>query len=258
MKGVNGKQIFTYVIIFAILGVVAAYFLGYKKNIEKATNLETTNAELKERVKSLEGYYNEQKVHLDAMEETKPKIKTILSKYAPDVKEEDQIMQAVASHNWAEVQYENINLANREEMLFIPADIVKGAGMEEYQNDIAFMKKTATYKNILDYEGLCDLIECVFMSNYDIGLKGISYVKGETTESKLFGMIDEETGEIVYVTDKKMDQKVGVLNGNIDLEFYYVSGNGEEYYRPNMQLYERGTEDFFALYDPEEEEEEEE
>ena len=54
MKGVSGKQIFTYVVIFAILGVVAAYFLGYKKNNEKTTSLEASNNTLEEKLRLLE------------------------------------------------------------------------------------------------------------------------------------------------------------------------------------------------------------
>mgnify|MGYP003292912834 FL=1 len=89
-------------------------------------------------------------------------------------------------------------------------------------------------------------------------VRGITYVKGEAVESKLLGIVDEETGEIVYVTDSAMDEKVGVLNGSLDLDFYYVSGNGVEYKKPDMKEYVSGTEDFFALVTAEEEEEEEE
>ena len=258
MKGVNGKQIFTYVVIFAILGVVAAYFLGYKKNMEKTTSLQTSNSELESRVTALKGYYDEQKKYLDAMAEMKPKVDKVLSKYVSDVREEDQIMQAVISQKQAEVQYDNINLAKKEVMLSIPQDVVKGAAIEKYQNKISFAKKSTTYKNTLDYHNLKKIIQSIFDSEYHIGIRGITYVKGEAVESKLLGIVDEETGEIVYVTDSAMDEKVGVLNGSLDLDFYYVSGNGVEYKKPDMKEYVSGTEDFFALVTAEEEEEEEE
>lgn len=258
MKGVSGKQIFTYVVIFAILGVVAAYFLGYKKNMEKVTNLQTSNSELESRVTALKGYYDEQKTYIDGMEEMKPKVDAVLSKYVSDVREEDQIMQAVISQKQAEVQYDNINLAKKEAMLTISQDVVKGAAIEKYQNEISFAKKATTYKNKLDYHNLKKIIQSIFDSEYHIGIKGITYVKGEAVESKLLGIIDEETGEIVYVTDSEMDEKVGILDGSLDLEFYYVAGNGVEYKKPNMKEYLSGTEDFFALVTAEEEEEEEE
>ena len=209
MKGVSGKQIFTYVVIFAILGVVAAYFLGYKKNMEKVTNLQTSNSELESRVKALKGYYDEQKTYIDGMEEMKPKVDKVLSKYVSNVREEDQIMQAVISQKQADVQYENINLAKNEAMLTISQDVVKGAAIEKYQDEISFAKKSTTYKNKLDYHNLKKMIQSIFDSEYHIGIKGITYVKGEAVESKLLGIIDEETGEIVYVTDSAMDEKVG-------------------------------------------------
>lgn len=258
MKGVSGKQIFTYIVIFAILGVVAAYFLGYKKNMEKVTTLQTSNNDLESRVTALKGYYDEQKTYIDAMEEMKPKVEKVLSKYGSNVKEEDQIMQAVISQQQVDVQYDNINLAKKEAMLTISEDIVKGAAMEKYQKQIAFSKKATTYKNKLDYHNLKKMIQSIYDSEYHIGIKGITYVKGEAVESKMVGIIDEETGEIIYVTDSAKDERVGILNGSLDLEFYYVSGNGVEYTKPDMKDYISGTEDFFALVAAEEEEEEEE
>jgi len=110
----------------------------------------------------------------------------------------------------------------------------------------------------LDYHNLKLMIQSIFDSEYNIGIKKISYTKAEVTESKLFGIMDPETGEITYVTNKALDEKVGILDGTIDLEFYAISGNGVKYTKPDMKEYLSGTEDFFGLTVPVEEEEEEE
>lgn len=258
MKGVSGKQIFTYVVIFAILGVVAAYFMGYKKNNEKAASLEASNNTLEERVESLKGYYDSQKKYQDEMAAMVPEIDKVLSKFVSDVREEDLIMQAVISQRTTEVQYNQINMKQKEALLTIGEDVVKGANVEKYQKQISFDQKTTTYTNKLDYHNLKLMIQSIFDSEYNIGIKKISYTKAEATESKLFGIMDEETGEITYVTNKSLDETVGILDGTIDLEFYAISGNGVEYTKPDMKEYLSGTEDFFGLTVPEEEEEEEE
>jgi len=258
MKGVSGKQIFTYIVLVAILGTVAVYFLVYKKNVEKTEALEASNATLEARVQSLKTYYDNQQTYKDDMAIMEPEIDTILSKYVSDVREEDQIMQAVISQRLATVQYESINLSKTERILTIPEQVVQGANVEKYQNEIAFASRETSYVNKLDYHNLKAMIQTLFDSEYNIGIKGISYSTQDVTESTIRGMLDEETGEIVYVKDSAEDKQIGILNGTLDLVFYYVEGNGVEYTKPDMEEYISGTEDFFALKKSEEEEEEEE
>lgn len=255
MKGINGKQLFTTVILFAVLIVVAVYFLFYQKNMEKKDALVASNETLKARVESLQVYYDNQATYKEDMDKMAPEIDTILSQYVSDVREEDQIMQAVISQRLATVQYDSINLNEKKDLLVIPSEIVQGANIEKYQKQIAFEQKTSTYNNKLDYHNLKAVIQSIFDSEYNIGIKTITYTRGEATESTLIGMLDEETGEIIYVKDTALDKAVGILEGSIDLEFYCVSGNGVEYTKPDMREYLSGTEDFFALVVPEEEEE---
>ncbi len=255
MKGISGKQIFTYVVLVAILGVVAVYFLVYTKNMDKAEALEASNANLDARVKSLQTYYDKQQSYKDDMAKMEPEMEAILSKYVSDVKEEDQIMQAVISQRAATIQYDTLGLSEKKEMLTIPEDVVVGANVEKYQEEIVFQQKTASYSNKLDYHNLKNVIKSLFDSNYNIGIKTISYAKAEATESTLYGFVDEETGEMIYVKNTEEDKQVGILQGTLDLEFYCVEGNGVEYTKPDMSDYISGTTDFFALKVVEEEEE---
>ena len=248
MKGINGKQIFTTVILFSVLIIAVVYFLVFQKNMEKRDALIASNETLKTRVDSLQTYYDEQQMYKDQMAKMEPEMDAIMSKYVSDVKEEDQIMQAVISQRAATIQYDMLNLAEKEAMLTIPVEIVQGANVEKYQNEIAFEKKTATYKNFVDYHNLKKVIQSIFDSEYNIGIKNITYVKKDDASAfTLYGFVDEETGEIVYAKDDSEDKKVAILEGIIDLEFYSVAGNGVEYTKPEMADYISGTEDFFAI-----------
>lgn len=257
MKGINGKQIFTTVILFSVLIIAVVYFLFFQKNMEKRDALIASNETLKARVDSLQTYYDEQQIYKDRMAKMEPEMDAILSKYVSDVREEDQIMQAVNSQRVATVQYDSLNLAEKEAMLTIPVEIVQGANVEKYQKEIAFEQKTATYKNFVDYHNLKKVIQSIFDSEYNIGIKNITYVKKDDASAyTLYGFVDEETGEITYAKDTE-DKKVAILEGIIDLEFYSVAGNGVEYTKPEMADYISGTTDFFAIPVETEEEEEE-
>lgn len=258
MKGINGKQIFTTVVLFSVLIVVAVYFLVYQKNMDKTEALVSSNESLENRVNSLKTYYDNQQMYKDDMAKMEPEMDEILSKYVSDVREEDQIMQAVISQRVAEIYYDSINMKDKKEMLTIPAEVVQGANVEKYQDEIVFAEKGASYANKLDYHNLKTMIQTLFDSEYNIGIKGISYSSGEATESIIHGVLNQETGEVTYIKDKSEDRKVGILSGTLELVFYYVEGNGVEYTKPEMQEYISGTEDFFKLKVAAEELEEEE
>ena len=146
-----------------------------------------------------------------------------------------------------EIQYEKINMDEPEAYKVIDKETVSGANIEKYQEEVAFVKKTATYANMLDYHNLKTMIQTLFDSEYNLGIKAITYVKKDTVEHTLMGIVDEETGEITYVKDSSMDKDVSILEGTIDLEYYSVSGNGKEYTRPLMPDYESGTDDIFSI-----------
>ena len=73
-----------------------------------------------------------------------------------------------------------------------------------------------------------------------IGIKGITYKKTDEEVSK--ENADENAGN----TNVFEPEKSHVLNGNLELVFYSVEGNGKEYTRPNILPYISGTTDFFS------------
>lgn len=226
MKKITSKEIFTYVLLLGIIAIVAVYFLVYKKNIEAADQINAANATLEQRVKALEQYHIDEPTYLAEMEPIKAEIERYLEPYASNVTDLDLIMQAVKTQQAAPIIYSGVNLGNKNVMRAISADVVLNAGVEKYQEQIAFMEQTCTLPNRINYEGMKAAIESLFNSDYMIGIKSITYVKAG------------EEGE---------------LQGSIDLGYYYVTGTGKEYVKPVLTEYESGTENIFGVKKDEEE-----
>ncbi|MBR6665980.1 MAG: hypothetical protein IKL22_09745 [Lachnospiraceae bacterium] len=231
MKKITSKQVFTYVVLLGILVFVAAYFFGYKKNVEKTEALELSNQKLDQRVKSLKKYYDEEQEYLNKMEPMTKEIDRILAQYPADIREEDIIIQAVNLQMGTPVQINNITLPASSVMKNIPENVVTGAGVETYQKPIDFVKRKTNYTTQLDYPGLKNVVQALFDSNYLISIERLTY---------------------------SGSQETGILSGTLDLSFYSVRGTDKEYVAPVMIPYEPGTENIFGYVDPEEEEEGEE
>ncbi len=233
-KGIN-KQVFGYLLLLAVLIVVAVYFLGYKKLEEKAVAVENNNVALQASIDELKVYKINEAQYLADMDIMNPKILEILDKYPSDVKLEDIIMQAVDMQRVIhplEMELTNINLGSKEIAKSISAETVQAVGNEALQSGITFAQQKSSYTNKLSYESLKAMVQAIFDSKYNVGITGISYTADET--------------ELV-------------LNGTIDLVFYSMGGNGKEYVAPNMEEYLNGAGNIFGLIKmPEEDEEAEE
>ena len=243
---ISSKQVFTYTLLLGVLVLVAFYFLSFTKKMEAKDALIASNKKLDERVQSLKGYYDKQEEYRQEMAAMEPEIDEILNKYVPNVREEDVIMQAVNTQRSAAVKYNSINIASNKDLKVISEKVVKGAGIEKYQNEIKFRQRTATYANNLDYINLKLVLQSFFESGYNIGVSNITYTKSDTADAIMQGFIDEETGELIFATEK-LEQKQGILNGTLTLQFYSVAGNGKTYEKPHMVPYESGAADFLNL-----------
>lgn len=218
MKKITSKQIFTYVLLFCIVIIVAVYAFVYKKNKDLAKETKANNEVLEQRVNKLKTYYDNEKQYKEDMVPLKEDIVKILEPYPSNIKEEDAIMQAVNTQRATEVIYSGINIGEKGVYKGIPAEVVKNAGMEEFQSAINFEQRRVTYPNVVDYENLKLVVQSLFDSDYPIGITNISYTPSEG----------------------------GSLNGVLDLVFYSVSGTGKEYVKPDILPYVSGTENIFA------------
>jgi len=221
MKKGMSKQVFTYVVVLALLVLLAVYMLGYKKYTTMATEKQTANAALEKEVEGLKDYYINEAKYKAEMEPMVERIHAIMNQFPADVLEEDVIMHAVKTQLGAEVEYSNITISENEAYQDVASEIVLATNQEDMQSGISFVKRTGTYNNELDYTNLKKSVQTVFDSDYNIGIKKILY--------------------------SRQDDLSPMLTGTLELEFYSMIGNGKVYEKPNMIPYENGSTNIFGV-----------
>lgn len=222
MKKGLSKNGFTLVVVLALLIVVAAYMMGYKKYSNEAALKESSNAALATEVESLKVYYINEAQYKAEMVPMSEGIRTVMGKYPAATQEEDVIMLAVYTQMATPVRYENINIGGIEYVKVVGEDVVRATNQEDMQQQIVFKAQKGTYVNKLTYNSLKESIKAVFDSSYNIGINKIAYSQTE---------------------DKR------ILAGSIDLTFYSMDGNGTEYTLPNIAPYIAGTGNIFGYID---------
>lgn len=229
-KGIN-KQVFSLIAVFAVLAVVAVYFLWYKKVDAEAVTLEESNVVLQKTVDELKVYKINEAQYKADIDTMSKQIVDVLEKYPADCRLEDIIMQAVGIQMATKIEYTGINIGDKDVFQAVSSEAVAALGNEAYQSEIRFVGQNTSYANSLDYASLKEAVQAIFDSKYKIGITGISYYS---------------SGD-------------GKLDGNINMTFYSMAGNGKEYVEPYMAPYQNGTTNIFGYIPmPEETEDEEE
>ncbi len=220
MKGIGAKKISQYVTLLGVVLLVCVYFFVYKEYQNKSDALESSNNSLSQKVSELKIYYDNLSTYEEEMELMRTKINERLEEFPVDVKEEDMIALAIKSHEKAEIYYNSINMAEREVLKFIPIEIVAGAGMEELQQEIAFVERTSTYVNSVDYTNLKECIKMINNMPERMVIENITYGRNKDTN---------------------------LLDGSISVTFYSVSGTNREYIPQRLENYESGLANLFRL-----------
>ena len=217
-KGIN-KNVFTIVVLLALIAFVAAYFLGYKKFTDLAASTIDGNVVLQGEVDKLKVHYINKAQYEADMGPMKEEVHKIMEKYPADTKAEDVIMHAVYTQAVAPVSYSNISIGEKKVISSVSKDVVLATAQEDMQEGISFVEQKGTYGHSVDsYEGLKTLIQAIFDSEYNIGISNISYSKGGG----------------------------GKLSGSMELSFYSMIGNGATYEKPDMTPYLQGTGNIFG------------
>lgn len=219
-KGIN-KQVFTLIALAAVLALVAVYFLGYKKYMDMATQLQDSNEALAVEVEDLKVYYLNEAQYKAEMVPMSEEIHEIMEKYPADTWEEDVIMHAVKTELAAELDYSNISIGERTTLQKVSEKVVKATAQEDMQSEIAFVERKGTYANEMDYSNLKKSIQAIFDSEYNLGIKSINYSR---------------TGD-----------DTPLLSGTTEIAFYSMVGNGKEYQLPNMMPYLSGSSNIFGV-----------
>ncbi len=217
-KGIN-KNVFACIVLLALLALLAVYFLGYKKYAGLAETTRQTNEVLQGEVDALKVYYINKAQYEADMIPMKEEIHAIMGKYPSDTRVEDVIMHSVYTQFDAPVSYSSINIGAKEIFKSISQEEVLATAQEDMQEGINFVKLKGTYiHRVESYDGLKQLIQKIFDSEYNLGIERLSYSKA---------------GE-------------GALGGTMELLFYSMDGNGKEYVKPDMTPYLQGTGNIFG------------
>lgn len=226
MKNVkmDEKSKFMSAVLLSIVLIGLAFFFGYKKFEDKATQFNNDNAALEQRIKSLEQYYiTEEQNRADTETMTKA-IADVFSQYPGDARFEDGIFEAFnlygASGNTLE--FESIGFSQTESVKNIPIDIVVAAGIEGYNEMIDFNKFDVVYRGKLTYEGLKGTVEEISNGDYNLAIGNMTY----------------------SVADD------GYIQGSTMLSFYSVAGVGAPYTEPPVEEYQTGLANLFGVSAP--------
>ena len=103
MKKGMSKQVFTYVVVLALLALLVVYMLGYKKYTTMATEKQTANAAMEKEIESLKVYYINEAQYKADMVPMAEGIHAIMEEFPADILEEDVIMHAVRTQLGAEL-----------------------------------------------------------------------------------------------------------------------------------------------------------
>ncbi len=212
------KKVLIAIVVLGALVIVMLYALVYLKYSEKTLALESSNGQLKNSIRDLKVYYDNMETYEEQIELASEEIQKLLEPYPAGARPEDVLMLAVDIQENSVIQYSNINMAESELVYEVTQDIVEGAGIEGLENKIEFKKKHATYVNLTNYENLKECIEQIYASSNRIGIQQISYSKHENSN---------------------------ILDGTIDLSFYYATGTGKKYVSPEIEEYPMGAENIF-------------
>ncbi len=217
-KGIN-KNVFTIIALLAVLALIAAYFLGYKKYTDLAATTQATNVTLQKEVDALKVHYVNKAQYEADMIPMKEEIHAIMEKYPADIKPEDVIMHAVYSQISAPVTYSSIAVGEKKTISSVSKDVVLATAQEDMQEGISFIEQKSTYVHeVASYEGLKELIQVAFDSEYNLGISSLTYSRADE----------------------------GALSGSMDVSFYCMSGNGKTYEEPQMIPYLQGTGNIFG------------
>ena len=189
-----------------------------KNYFNQKTFLGVSNSELLATVRELEEYNTNMESYKIEIEEIKAEINAILDEYPADAREEDAIMLAVELQERNTIDFDAINMEEKEGVYTVEPYLVTAAALEGLDESLVFTQKHAVYVNQTTYYDLKSVIRQIYESDNRIGIDNIVYTKNE---------------------------EYGLLEGNIDIYFYSLAGTDKEYAAPDIAEYPAGTSDPF-------------
>lgn len=182
-------------LIVLALGMLAcAYFFGFKKMMEQAASVETSNERDSATVSTLEGMVARQPQTVQETEGFKSYIASVIEKYPSDLPQEKTIYLVQQMEEMVGVDYASIS----------------------FSMDNLLMTFTGS-KDGSDPVGYFATLSLPFEADYDQFKTLLQY----TAEQK-----DRTTAPNISVS---FDEATGLLNGTVSFRMYYLKNTGKEY-----------------------------
>lgn len=217
----NKSQTTMYVVILlsVLVCVLLHMYVASPKKADTAT-LKAENDTLEIRVNKIKEYYDKMDEYKADIASMTQQILQMIQPFPADVKEEDMIMNAVATQKDENmIAFKNILIGEREEIQSIEAKVVKDAQIEGLDKELIFRKRPCEYANLTTYSSLKKAVEEIEKSNYDVAIRNIVYE---------------------YSSEKEL------LDGIISCDYYSAIGTGKEYQELTLKDYPRGVTDIFG------------
>ncbi len=218
LKNYFNQKTFLGVTLVGVLALVVVYVFVYLDYTQRTEELEKSNDDLRAVVSELEEYNTNMEAYKIEIDEIEAEIESIMDEYPADAREEDALMLAVELGERNLIDFDAINMEEKESVYTIEPYLVQAAAIEGLDESLVFTQKHAVYVNQTTYTALKTVIAQIYESGNRIGIDNIVYTKNE---------------------------EYGVLEGNIDLYFYSLAGTDKEYEAPDIAEYPAGTGDPF-------------
>ena len=218
LKNFFNQKTFLGITLVGVLVLVAVYVFVYLDYTQRTQELENSNQELLATVRELEEYNTNMEAYMLEIEEIEEEINAILEQYPADTREEDAIMLAVELGELNIIDFDAINMEEKESVYTVEPYLVTAAAIEGLDESLVFAQKHAVYVNETTYSELKSVIRQIYESDNRIGIDNIVYTKNE---------------------------EYGILEGNIDIYFYSLAGTDKEYEAPDIAEYPAGSSDLF-------------
>lgn len=227
-KKLTDKSLMAVLILLGIVIIVLVYFVPYKNTADEISVLETENASLEATLASLQVYYDNKDTYIMDTAQLQKEIKVLATAYPSAYRPEDYIMEAVKVEQVADdITFESIGINNADSIAVIEQSTVAGANIDDLNSRIEFIEQDVAYANTIDYLSLKQSLAEILASDYCANIQKITY---QTNKSN------------------------GMLEGEIVLGYFYVTGTGVEYNPPYIHEYAQGTDNIFGVYETEDSE----
>lgn len=207
-------------IVFGVLILLASWQFVYKSNQVKTQELNTQNAELQTTVDRLEILNAKMPEYVAGIEQMRTGGDLIIDSFASGVRIEDQVMylynmELVDSND---VRVPSVNLQ--------PAQVVSYAGA---------LTTDEGYELQDDGIGMYKLETTVGVTTTNNGLKNVlNYIYGMDSRKSV--------SSVTLTTDPD-----GYLSGNMNLDFFYLTGTDDPYVEQNISGVSTGTTNIFGV-----------